>query len=334
MASLEGWGSTIELHPRVPAQRNGPPARPLARRRPHDVPGSAAQPGLQVIAPDHPRRLHGTPSWPGSVQSISTIWPARRPPEPAGRTEASTQHSPAGRVPRSGRGAAPRPTGRRSDRGAAAGHGGESLLPGRVLGKPDALPRRHGVCLPSLRSSGPMPGFRCHPRRTTCHRAGPQCVANPGLRRRAQCVLAAARLLVQEVRAAEADRYLGMVAEMDDGGRCASLPAAPARDVPVPFAVDAWAVIGRPLPRVTSSPRCCDGQARGSGPPPPPAAARRRRRDGPGAPPRLGRPRGVAQLGSAPALGAGGRGFKSRHPDARLLWAHIPPPDRPASLDS
>src|SRR3954453_2295489 len=29
----------------------------------------------------------------------------------------------------------------------------------------------------------------------------------------------------------------------------------------------------------------------------------------------LGRPRGVAQLGSAPALGAGGRGFKSRHPD-------------------
>src|SRR4051812_33756097 len=30
----------------------------------------------------------------------------------------------------------------------------------------------------------------------------------------------------------------------------------------------------------------------------------------------LGRPRGVAQLGSAPALGAGGRGFKSRHPDA------------------
>ena len=30
-----------------------------------------------------------------------------------------------------------------------------------------------------------------------------------------------------------------------------------------------------------------------------------------------GRPRGVAQLGSAPALGAGGRGFKSRHPDRR-----------------
>ena len=26
-------------------------------------------------------------------------------------------------------------------------------------------------------------------------------------------------------------------------------------------------------------------------------------------------PRGVAQLGSAPALGAGGRGFESRHPD-------------------
>src|SRR3954449_5180778 len=36
----------------------------------------------------------------------------------------------------------------------------------------------------------------------------------------------------------------------------------------------------------------------------------------PGETPMLGRPRGVAQLGSAPALGAGGRGFKSRHPDA------------------
>src|SRR3954470_23961093 len=33
--------------------------------------------------------------------------------------------------------------------------------------------------------------------------------------------------------------------------------------------------------------------------------------------PTLSPPRGVAQLGSAPALGAGGRGFKSRHPDRR-----------------
>ena len=30
------------------------------------------------------------------------------------------------------------------------------------------------------------------------------------------------------------------------------------------------------------------------------------------------RPRGVAQLGSALALGARGRGFESRHPDAAL----------------
>ena len=30
---------------------------------------------------------------------------------------------------------------------------------------------------------------------------------------------------------------------------------------------------------------------------------------------RLEYPRDVAQLGSAPALGAGGRGFESRHPD-------------------
>ena len=44
--------------------------------------------------------------------------------------------------------------------------------------------------------------------------------------------------------------------------------------------------------------------------------------------PRLGRPRGVAQLGSAPALGAGGRGFKSRHPDFEACWAHIPAPRR------
>jgi hypothetical protein len=29
MASLEGWGSTIELHPRVPDQRNGRAVEPV-----------------------------------------------------------------------------------------------------------------------------------------------------------------------------------------------------------------------------------------------------------------------------------------------------------------
>ena len=49
-------------------------------------------------------------------------------------------------------------------------------------------------------------------------------------------------------------------------------------------------------------------------------------------PPRLGRPRGVAQLGSAPALGAGGRRFKSCHPDFVALWATSRHPDRPSRL--
>ena len=51
------------------------------------------------------------------------------------------------------------------------------------------------------------------------------------------------------------------------------------------------------------------------------------------------RPRGVAQLGSAPALGAGGRGFKSRLPDvagprspgSRILLRSQHARDRPAA---
>jgi hypothetical protein len=59
----------------------------------------------------------------------------------------------------------------------------------------------------------------------------PQTVAEPSGGRRPHPVLAAARLLVQGVRAPEADRHLRMIAEADDVRRQPSLPTAPAGDL-------------------------------------------------------------------------------------------------------